>query len=162
MAGPPHVRNAATNVRCSCRVGWRGASSWNVITTVAAEGSIRQIQFDPLDRDLVIASEAGRTLLGHVQIVALGPQRVVRWHTVAAAVRNVAYAPDGETIGFVCADGGSWLYSMHSDIWAYTRDHNTDTFTARFSPDGRLFATSDRRGLVVVRDVQSTLAGMKN
>jgi WD40 repeat protein len=93
-----------------------------------------------------------------VQVVALGTQRTFRWRTVTAAVRDVAYAPDGETIGFVCADGGTWLYSTPGDLWAYTRDHNTDTFTGRFSPDGRWFASSDRRGIVVVRDVKATLA----
>jgi WD40 repeat protein len=73
-------------------------------------------------------------------------------------VRDVAYAPDGETIGFVCSDGGTWLYSTRGDRWVYVRDHNTDTLVARFSPDGRRFASSDRQGVVIVRDVESTFA----
>jgi WD40 repeat protein len=133
-------------------------ASWRVVKTVQGEGSIRKIAFDPTDRDLLIAREAGHTQFGHVQLVALGMQRAVPWHDVTAAVRDVAYAPDGETIGFVCADGGTWLYAVRGDTWAYARDHDTDVLTGRFSPDGRLFATTDRRGTVVVRDVASTLA----
>jgi WD40 repeat protein len=129
---------------------------------VKGEGSIRKIAFDPLDRDLLIAREAGHTQFGHVQLVALGMQRAVPWHDVAASVRDVAYAPDGETIGFVCADGGTWLYAVRGDTWAYTRDHDTDVFTGKFSPDGSLFATTDRRGVVVVRNVAATLAAAAN
>src|SRR5262249_24360288 len=65
------------------------SSSWRVIKTVTAEGNIRRIQFDPMNRDLLIASEAGHTQFGHVQIVALGLQRALRWRTFAAAVRDV-------------------------------------------------------------------------
>jgi WD40 repeat protein len=137
-------------------------SSWQVVKTVKGEGSIRKIAFDPMDRDLLIAWEAGHTQFGRVQLVALGVQRAVRWHDVAAAVRDVAYAPDGATIGFVCADGGTWLYGVRGDTWAYARDHDTDVFTGKFSPDGSLFATTDRRGLVVVRNVASTLAAAAN
>jgi len=133
-------------------------SSWHVIETVRALGSIRQIAFDPKNRDLLIASEAGHSQFGHLQIVALGPHRAYRWHEVAVEVRDVAYSPDGEIIGFVCKDGGTWLYALGSDVWAYTRDHDVDISTGKFSPDGRLFATTDRRGIVVVRDVASTLA----
>jgi WD40 repeat protein len=137
-------------------------SSWHVIKTVKTGGSIRQIAFDPMNRDLLIASEAGHTQFGHVQLVELDAQRAFRWHDVAAEVRDVAYAPDGETIGFVCKDGGTWLYAPRRDIWAYTRDHDADVSTGKFSPDGRLFATTDRRGIVVVRDVASTLAAAAN
>jgi WD40 repeat protein len=128
-------------------------SSWHVIKAIQSAGSIRQIQFDPMDRDLIFISEAGRAQHGHVRIVALGSQRTLRWQEVTAAARDVAYSPDGATVGFVCADGGTWLYSFHGDSWAYTRDHETDTFTARFSPDGKLFASTDRSGVVVVRNV---------
>ncbi|HEX4419156.1 MAG TPA: serine/threonine-protein kinase [Kofleriaceae bacterium] len=133
-------------------------TTWAPALRVQAEGSIRQIAFDPQDRDLVIASEAGRTQSGHVQIVALRGQRALGWTAVAAMVRDVAYAPDGETIGFVCSDGGTWLHAIARDAWAYTRDHHTDTLIGAFSPDGTQFATADRRGVVVTRDVAATLA----
>jgi WD40 repeat protein len=134
------------------------ASTWSVATTVTAEGSIRRLEFDPRNRDLLIASEAGHTQFGHVQILALGSQRAVGWRTFAAAVRDIAYAPDGETMGFVCADGGTWLYSTRGDTWIYTRDHDADTLTGRFSPDGRWFVSGDRRGVVIARDVEATLS----
>jgi WD40 repeat protein len=132
-------------------------TSWQVVQTIRGDSGVRQIAFDPKDRDLLVAWEAGHTQFGHVQIIALGMQRAFPWHQVAAAVRDVAYAPDGETIGFVCADGGTWLYAVHGDTWAYSHDHDTDVFTGRFSPDGKLFASSDRRGVVVVRGVAATL-----
>ncbi|TMQ03050.1 MAG: hypothetical protein E6J91_48610 [Deltaproteobacteria bacterium] len=137
-------------------------TSWQVIESVKGVGGVRQIAFDPKDRDLLVAWEAGHTQFGQVQIIALGMQRPLPWHQVAAAVRDVAYAPDGETIGLVTADGGTWLYAVHGDTWAYSHDHDTDVFTGRFSPDGKLFATSDRRGVVVVRDVAATLRAATN
>jgi WD40 repeat protein len=137
-------------------------STWRVVKAVNGEGSIRKILFDPMNRDLLIAREAGHAQFGHVQLVALDLERGVPWHDVTAAVRDVAYAPDGATMGFVCADGGTWLYAVRNDTWAYARDHDTDVFTGRFSPDGSMFATTDRRGVVVVRDVASTLAAAAN
>jgi eukaryotic-like serine/threonine-protein kinase len=131
-------------------------SDWHVVQAIKAGGSIRQIQFDPMGRDLLIASEAGHTQSGHVQLVALGRQRTLPWHEVSAAVRDVAYAPDGETMGFVCADGGAWLYSARSDLWVYTRDHEADTSIALFSPDGKSLVSADRQGRVVARDVATT------
>ncbi|HEU4726304.1 MAG TPA: WD40 repeat domain-containing serine/threonine protein kinase, partial [Kofleriaceae bacterium] len=136
-------------------------SDWRVITTVRAEGAIHQIQFDPRGRDLVIASEAGRAPTGHVQVVALGVPRRLRWRDIAVSARDIAYTSDGETLGFVCGDGGAWLYSIPDDTWAYTRDHDTDVLSGRFSPDGKLFATTDRRGVIVVRSVPATLAGAR-
>jgi WD40 repeat protein len=142
-------------------------ASWSVVKTVKTGGGIRQIAFDPRNRDLLVASESGRAQFGHVEIVGLGApggpggpveQRSLPWREIAAAVRDVAYAPDGETIGIVCADGGAWLYAVRGDTWVYVRDHDTDTPTGKFSPDGRWFASTDLRGLVVVRDVPLTFA----
>ncbi|HET7506310.1 MAG TPA: serine/threonine-protein kinase [Kofleriaceae bacterium] len=137
-------------------------SDWHVVTTVRAEGSIRQIQFDPRGRDVVIASEAGRAASGHVQIVALGAPRRLAWHDIAVSARDVAYTFDGETLGLACGDGGTWLYAVPSDTWAYTRDHDTDVLSGRFSPDGKLFATTDRRGVIVMRSVQATLLAARS
>jgi serine/threonine protein kinase/WD40 repeat protein len=133
-------------------------SNWHAIKTILTKGSIRQIEFDPMNRDLLIASEAGRTQFGHVQFAPLSGQRTPPWHEVIAAVRRIAYAPDGETIGYVCADGGTWLYSVRNDIWVYSQEHDADTLTGVFSPDGSLFASTDRQGVVVVRDVTSMFA----
>jgi len=82
---------------------------------------------------------------------------MVHWNDVVAAVRDVAYAPDGNTLGFVCADGGIWLYSAIKDFWAYANDERTDTLAAAFSPDGHLFASADRHGAVILRDVAAML-----
>jgi len=106
---------------------------------------------------LLIASEAGRGQFGHVRFVPLDTRRDHRWERVTAGVRNIAYAPDGETVSFVCIDGGSWFYSIRDDIWAYTNDHDSDTLTATFSPDGTKFASTDSDGVLVLRDLATTL-----
>ena len=131
-------------------------SGWRIVDAIKTDGTIGQIRFDPLGRDLVIASEAGRAPSGHVVVVPLGAARRFHWRDIPAAVRDLAYTSDGETLGFACADGGTWLYSVPRDAWAYTRDHDNDVLGVAFSPDGKLFVTTDRRGAVVVRDVPAT------
>ncbi len=126
-------------------------SDWTVLLATTAGGGIRQIAFDPKARDLVIASEDG-----HVRIAALDTRRALPWRDVATAARDVAYGPDGETIAFVCADG-AWFYAVRDDTWVYARDHFSNTTSGAFSPDGKWFASSDRRGNVTLRDVAATL-----
>jgi eukaryotic-like serine/threonine-protein kinase len=133
-------------------------SNWSIVNTVKNDGGIRQIVFDPMNRDILVASEAGRSQSGHIQLVALNEKRIHHWQIVNAAVRNAAYSADGEILSFVCADGGTWLYSLRSDAWFYSNDHRSDTLTATFSGDGRLFATTDRRGAVIIRDMSAIFA----
>jgi WD40 repeat protein len=133
-------------------------SRWSVIKQVQVDGSIHRIAFDPMNRDVLVASEAGHTQFGHVRLVALGMERAFSWHDVLAEARGITYSPDGETIGFVCKDGGTWLYTVRGDRWVYARDHDAEASDGKFSPDGKQFVTTDRRGVVVVRDVASTLA----
>jgi WD40 repeat protein len=128
-------------------------SDWTVAFATSVGGAVRQIAFDPKARDLVIASEDGS-----VRVAALDARRALPWGDVPAAVRDVAYAPDGETIAFVCADGGAWFYAVHGDAWVYARDHFADTVTGTFSPDGKWFASCDRKGIVTLRDVAATFA----
>jgi WD40 repeat protein len=130
-------------------------TNWTPIVSAKVGGPVRQIMFDPRDRDLVIASEDGR-----VRAVALTTSRRLRWHDIDMVVRNFAYGPDGESLVFVGADGGSWFYDIRNDKWAYTQDHLSTTIAGALSPDGALFASSDRSGIVVVRDVTATLAAV--
>jgi WD40 repeat protein len=132
-------------------------ASWRVVRSWTGDGGIRQIAFDPLDRDLMIAVEARHSQLGHVHLLALKAERIGHWDDVRAAVRDVAYAPDGDTLGFVCADGGTWLYSIRRDVWAYANSDHADTLAAAFSPDGRLFASADLHGAIVVHEAASLL-----
>jgi WD40 repeat protein len=128
-------------------------TGWAVIATVKVDSGVRQLRFDPQDRDLIIVSENA-----HVRAVSLGAARTLAWHDITLPARSVAYAPDGETLGFVCTDGGTWFYDIRRDRWGYALDHSSDTFSPVFSPDGTLFASSDRRGTITVRDVAATLA----
>lgn len=102
---------------------------------------------------MLIAVEAGRSQFGYVHLIGLQGQRTHRWQRVTASARNVTYAPDGETMAFVCADGGLWFYSFRHDRWRYANDHRVDTLTALFSSDGKLFASSDRQGSLIVREL---------
>jgi WD40 repeat protein len=126
---------------------------WRLIRTVNTGSNVRQIVFDPQDRDLLVASEARHDQPGAVRVIVLEPRRTYRWKNIDVAVRDLSYAPDGDTLGFVTADGGTWLYSMTKQAWNYSNDARTDTYQGRFSPDGRFFATADLHGDVIIHDV---------
>jgi WD40 repeat protein len=133
-------------------------ASWRVIRTANAAGRIQHIRFDPRNRDVAVLSEGGTSQFGHVQVMSLDMRRTLHWRDMTMAARDIAYSPDGEVLGFVCRDGGAWLYSMHDDAWVYVQDHQTNTSVGVFSPDGHFFASADRRGVVVIRDVMSSLS----
>jgi len=119
-------------------------------TTLSA--SIRQIRFDPRNRDLLIASEDGR-----VRSVALASAPRMPWTDLFISARNIDYSNDGEMFAFVCVDGGSWFYSVIKKHWIHVRDHNTDIISGKFSNDGAYFASADRNGTIVIRDIDQTL-----
>jgi WD40 repeat protein len=126
---------------------------WSVFNTTQLKSSIRQLSFEPRSQDLLIASEARRSQTGHVRVLPLTTNRTYQWYDVSATARDVAYAPDGNTLGFVCSDGGLWLYSRPRDAWMYANDRHTDTLVGAFSADGHAFWSVDRHGSVIVRDV---------
>ena len=126
---------------------------WAIIATAKLGGGVTQIRFDPNNRELIAASDDQ-----HVGVIALGAARALRWHDIPLAARNITYGPDGETVAFVGADGGTWYYDIRGDRWAFTLDHASETFNGVFSPDSALFASVDRRGVVTVRDVPATFA----
>jgi hypothetical protein len=71
---------------------------------------------------------------GGVRLIVLELRRTYHWTDIDVAVRDLSYAPDGDILGFVTADGSTWLYSMTKDAWSYSNDARTDTFQGRFSP----------------------------
>src|SRR6185503_15656352 len=87
-------------------------SGYNMVRKITMSARIRQIHFDPRNRDLLVASEDGR-----VRIVALDTRRAIPWDDLEVAVRDVAYGRDGETIALGCEDGGVWFYSVPEDRW---------------------------------------------
>jgi WD40 repeat protein/tRNA A-37 threonylcarbamoyl transferase component Bud32 len=131
-------------------------SDWRTIRTVKLGRGVRQMRFDPKNRDLMIAVQDGS-----VHAVALGSTRTARFTEVALLARNLEYSPDGEILSIVCTNGGTWFYDLADDTWAYAVDHSSEVFSGAFSPDGALFASSDRRGLVTIRSVAATLAAVK-
>lgn len=90
--------------------------------------------------------------------MGLDPRRTIPWRDFAVAARDVAYGKDGETIAIVCEDGAAWFYSFPTNLWVYAHDHATDILSGRFTPDGAHFASTDRSGVLVVRDVIRTFA----
>jgi WD40 repeat protein len=127
---------------------------YEIVREVTFETGIHQIQFDPHNRDLLIVSEGG-----HVRVVTLSARPRVQWDTLAIDAQNVAYAKDGETFAFVCRNGESWFYSFSAKRWVYARDHLADIPWGLFSYDGSHFASTDRNGVVVVRDMVRTFTG---
>jgi WD40 repeat protein len=132
------------------------AAQWTLIATADVGAGVRQIAFDPKGRDAIVITEDQR-----VHALAIGTARTLPWRDLAMPARNVAYAPSGETLAFVCTDGGAWFYDVAGDVWAYALDHPSDTYSGAFSPDGTQFASSDLRGAVTVRDVAATLAAAR-
>jgi WD40 repeat protein len=113
--------------------------------------SVRQIYFDPQNRDLLISSEAG-----HVRLLPLDSRRSLPWRDLSIGARDFAYSPDGDTIAIVCVNGSSWFYGAGDNTWVYARDHASLVMSGRFSRDGAMFATTDTDGNVVLRDVRKT------
>jgi WD40 repeat protein len=126
-------------------------AGYTTVLETTLPDSIRQIDIDPRNRDVVISTEAG-----HVRLMPLDARRSIPWRDLSVGARDVAYAPDGETIALVGQGGGSWFYSMRGDAWKYTRDHASLVLTGGFSPDGSRFVSSDADGTVVVRDLGDT------
>jgi WD40 repeat protein len=142
-------------------------SNWTTIAIASSKGPVRHVAFDPRGRDLAIVSEDG-----NVHVMSLRDARTLQWHDLPLAAQFVVYTPDGERLAIICDDGSTWFYDVHHDVWAYTRDHSAvrhdvwayvpdrsaeDMFGA-FSPDGRHFASADGKGLVVLRDMETTFA----
>lgn len=71
--------------------------------------------------------------------------------------RDLVFSRDNQLLAIVCSDGTIWFYSVADDRWVFTRDHLAFTSFGRFSPDGRLFVSSDSSGAVVVRDIAATM-----
>jgi WD40 repeat protein len=114
-------------------------------STMAA--AIRKINFDPQNRDLLIVSEDGR-----VRLASLDARRALPWRDLKVGARDAAYGKDGQVIAFVGEGGSAWFYSVTSNLWVYARDHALDIPSGRFSPDGSRFVSTDRSGVVVIRD----------
>jgi WD40 repeat protein len=137
-------------------------ATWKITNFFISSGAIRQIEFDPLNRDVLVAAEGGASPTGQVQLIPLGTRQESPWSSVVILARTISYSYNGQAIAFVCFDGGTWLYSRRDNLWSYTRDHDADALAGVFSPDGKLFASSDRHGRIVIRDVKLTFANTSN
>jgi WD40 repeat protein len=117
------------------------------------KGTIARIEFDPLDRDMLINSEDG-----FVQIVSLDTQRSLRWTSMQIRARDVRYSPAGDLIAITSREGGTWFYSMQDESWRYVHDHPTILVSGQFSPDGSKFVSIDQDGTVITRDIVATIS----
>lgn len=129
---------------------------WTKVLTTELGAGVRQIKIDPRNRDLAVVTHDGR-----VHAIALGPARTLHVRDVAIGARNIEYSLDGELLAMVCGNGGTWLYDVRGDTWAYGAEHTAEVFFGAFSPDGAHFASGDRRGIVTIRSVAATLAAAR-
>jgi WD40 repeat protein len=118
------------------------------VSTSTITGSVHQIQFDPRNRDLAIQSDAG-----FVRIVGLGG-RALPWRELALDGRDVAYSPDGDTLGIITGSGASWFYAIPDDRWRFSPDHRAAPISGRFTADGKRFVSTDVSGALIATDLQ--------
>jgi serine/threonine protein kinase/WD40 repeat protein len=137
----------------SGRVELYETTGYRIVHTTALGAGIRQIAFDPQNRDLLIVSEDK-----HVRSVSIDARRTLPWRDLAVGAREVTYGKDGELIALTGEDGGAWFYSVPKDRWIYTRDHVTLVTSGQFSHDGTSFASTDVSGKLVIRDVARTFS----
>jgi WD40 repeat protein len=128
-------------------------SDWTIDRKLALKGTIARIEFDPLNRDMLINSEDGL-----VQLTPLDTRRSVRWASMQVRARDVRYSPSGELIAITTREAGTWFYSMPDDTWRYVQDHPTALAYGQFSPDGSRFVSIDQYGTVVIRDIVATFS----
>jgi serine/threonine protein kinase/WD40 repeat protein len=127
-------------------------SDWSIDRQLVLKGTIARIEFDPLDRDMLINSEDG-----FVRLVPLDTRRSPRWTSMQVRARDVRYSPTGDLIAITSREGGTWFYSMQDDSWRYFHDHPTTLVSGQFSPDGSKFVSIDQDGTVVTRDIVATV-----
>jgi WD40 repeat protein len=128
-------------------------SDWAVDRELVLKGTIARIEFDPLDRDMLINSEDG-----FVELIALDARRSARWASMQVRARDVRYSPSGDLIAITTREAGTWFYSMLDGTWRYVHDHPTALCCGQFSPDGSRFVSIDQDGTVVTRDIVATFA----
>jgi WD40 repeat protein len=128
-------------------------ASWTIDRKLALRGTIARIEFDPLDRDMLVNSEDGL-----VYLVSLDARRSAGWASMPVRSREVKYSPDGERIAITTLEGGTWFYSMPDGAWRYVHDHPTPLCSGQFSPDGSTFVSIDEDGTVVARDLDATFS----
>jgi WD40 repeat protein len=122
-----------------------------VMHETSLSAGIRQIRFDPQNRDLLIVSEDGG-----VRALPLSAHSRFPWATLSISARNADYSSNGQDIAIVCVDGGTWFHSLPGGRWVYARDHATDIFSGGFSHTGADFVSTDLSGAVVIRSIQQT------
>jgi outer membrane protein assembly factor BamB len=127
--------------------------NWTIVARTVVGGRVGQLQFDPKDRDLLIASEGGG-----IRLLNLDGRRSLSWTDIPLAARDIAYSPDGEMIAILCMDGAEWFYAIRNSTWVYTHAHEADVRTGRFSSDGNLFVSIDIRGSIIVHDLTIALS----
>ena len=122
-------------------------SDWNIAKIYRTGGTVARIEIDPQSRDILVLSEDG-----FVHMVPLDADRNGAWRDLQLRAHDLAYSPDGDIVTVSALDGGSWFYSIPEARWSYQRDHNTEVWSGRFSPNGKHFVSIDRDGSVVVRN----------
>lgn len=125
--------------------------TWQQLQTLSTKGSIRQLAFAPDNNAIAVATEARLLHILYPTSAALSS-----WGSTSLDVRDITFSHDGKLMVIVCREGQIWLHSLGTDKWIFTQDHHALTSYGRLSTDGRLFVSSDRGGMLVVRDIVHT------
>ncbi|HEY5933832.1 MAG TPA: WD40 repeat domain-containing serine/threonine-protein kinase [Kofleriaceae bacterium] len=134
--------------RASGAVTVYATATYRTVYAGSITGAVHQIQFDPKNRDFAIQSDGG-----FVRVVALGG-RVLPWRELALEGCDVAYSPDGDTLGIIDAAGATWFYEIRADRWRFSPDLGAAPKSGRFTADGTRFVSTDVSGTVVAHDLR--------
>jgi len=122
---------------------------WASSYSVRVKGSVERVEFDTLDRDILVSSQAG-----FVHLFPLDARRKVRWQSLKVRAKDVTYSPRGNAIAISAFNGGLWFYSFEHASWSYQYDHHSQVRSGRFSPDDASFMSADHDGVVIERDLK--------
>jgi WD40 repeat protein len=125
-------------------------TTWQPISVLHAQGSIRVISFSVDMSMIAVVSEDGFAYLVPHPFAVAG---ATPWRKLALAARNVRFSPDHRFLAITTSNDGVFFYSLLGGAWHYFPSPAVDVFRGRFSRDGRRFATVDGGGRVTLFDL---------
>ncbi len=96
---------------------------------------------------LAMDAPGGRLAVGlsdstEVLVLDVSSNRLLQRLKVAAEVKAVQFSPDGQLLGFGCADGSVYLASLEDGEITRLDGHRQNVTQVLFAPDGRLLAST--------------------
>jgi WD40 repeat protein len=117
---------------------------WHPVERYHMGAAIRAAAIDAQSTEITIAAKDGA-----ISRFSLREGSRLSWAKVSIAARDVQYAPDGDHLGFVTQNDGTWIYSTRRSRWSFWQSHDLETRSGQFTPDGRFFLTFDATGQII-------------